>query len=286
MDKLLSENGCPEPERYACTVVVRKNLIIPVFGGSMLRGAMGHALLDQCGCHAGQPHDPGCIYTELFETAAGTGFVITPPAPASLEAGETFRFQLTLLRPDENRRRAVFRALDVALALGLTQERVPCRLLEVSPQKWLGAELGKIAVLHLLSPWFIKRKGDYVRASDCSLHCLLIAMAQRQRNLFEQGLLDARLPDNAQLLQTADQLNCHLRLVDCSGERHSNRQRSRHPLFGIKGTATIVAPPGVSLEPLKPLFRTAEWVHGGGKVSFGLGGLVVQGQTELSSGRP
>ena len=271
------------PNRYIFKAFPLKELTIPVFSGSMIRGAIGHALLEHC-CHCGtNHHKAGCLYAELFETPAGNTFVITPPKPEVIAPGTPFTFRLTLLRPTPEREQVILDAVERALAQGLTQLRTPCQLMSVVSQEPSQQKLGKIALLHLLSPWFIKRNGQRVAAEQCTVHTLLIAMAQRQRALSEQGLLDTKLPTNGELLRFADGLNGQLRLQDLRGERHSNRQRARHPLFGFMGTVTFVAPKGQTLAPVESMLRTAEWVHGGGKVSFGLGGLAVQGQTELSS---
>lgn len=276
------ESLMSHPQRYRFISCPQKGLNIPIFGGSMIRGAIGHALLDQCRCGLGN-HRSDCLYKGLFETAAGNSFVVTPPRPQELINEEPFTFQLTLLKPTIERKRALFDAIERALNMGLTSERIRCRLLSIESDEPSRERLGKVAFMHLLSPWFIKRGGKAVSSAQCTAHTLLIGMAQRQRMLCEQGLLDIEVPSNIELLRIADELTCRLQLHDCRGERRSSRQKSKHPLSGFMGTATLIAPRGGSLAALEPLLRMAERVHGGGKVSFGLGALAVQGQTELSS---
>lgn len=149
----------------------------------MIRGAIGHVLLRRfCSCD-GERHRSDCLYAELFETAAGNAFVITPPKQAMVAPGEPFAFRVTLLRPTPEREKAILEAVELALMEGLTNQHTSCRLMSVSVEEPSREKLGKLAVLHLLSPWFVKRGGKHVTASQCGAHTLLIGIAQRQRNL-------------------------------------------------------------------------------------------------------
>lgn len=223
------------PVRYVFKAVALKQLVIPVFSGSMIRGAIGHALLDRCCTCGTEHHRSGCLYQELFETPAGNAFVISPPKQAVVAPGQTFSFRLTLLGPTPEREQAMLAAVERALDRGLTPQRIPCRLTSTVSQQPSPHKLGKMAFLHLNSPWFIKRSGERVGAQQCSVHTLLIGIAQRQRALREQGLLDVTVPTNSELLPFADELTGQLRLQDYRGERHSNRQRGAPSAVWVYG---------------------------------------------------
>ena len=90
--------------RYRIAVVPESRLELPVFCGSMIRGAIGHALLNRyCRCGNGALlHQDDCLYASLFETDAGNAFVISSPAEGITQPGESFAFHVTLLGDDQN----------------------------------------------------------------------------------------------------------------------------------------------------------------------------------------
>lgn len=252
--------------RYELVARALAPLHIPPFGGSMIRGALGHAL------HFSNE----TAYTHLFETGEGHAFVITPPKPAHLGAGETFRFFITLFRTAPELQSAFFDALNLAFNKGLGNWKTPCELLDITPLEPHFMPLQQSVRLKLASPWYIKYKGQPVKAVNLNLANFLIALTQRQRELVKRGYLQANLPDNTSLLAMSDALQSKMVLQDVVGERLSNRQHTKHPLQGVIGQIEILAPEKNPLTPLGPLLHRAQWLHGGSKTGFGLGAMEIQ----------
>lgn len=252
--------------RYEITARALAPLHIPPFGGSMIRGALGHALL----------FTNEAAYTHLFETGNGHAFVITPPQPAHLKAGEMFRFFITLFRTDTELQNTFFHALGLALNKGLGNWQTPCELVALTPLNAHFMPLQQHIHLKLTSPWYIKYKGQPVKAENLNLANFLIALTQRQRELVKRGYFQVNLPSNMQLLALSDVLQSKMVLQDIMGERLSNRQHAKHPLQGVMGQIEIYAPEKNLLTPLGPLLHRAQWLHGGSKTGFGLGAMEIQ----------
>ena len=265
--------------RWCITVRATKRLRLPEFSGSMIRGALGHALLAaHCRCGATKTHMKGCLYARLFETGAGSAFVITPPEHVGqLEEGELFTWHLSLLADDEGLEKPLLDAVERGLYQGLGPERVSCPVERIEPVALVPTPLTPRTRVILSSPWALKRGGYPVKAPGFRIHDLLIGLAQRQRQLSEHfGLALSPAPNN-EILALADSLGVgQSELVDVSGERHSNRQRRRHPLQGIRGQLTLTCTDDDAREVLSQLLNPGPWLHGGGKVGFGMGGMRLE----------
>lgn len=272
-------------QRFKVTALTRGRLWLPAFSGSMIRGALGHALKQlYCFCPDANCHQDQCLYASLFETGAGAAFVITPPRAAQLASGASFCFDLTIMDASERHTTALRTALTLGLRRGLGQHRVSCQLQGFAPLTMVTRPLGQRVMLTLTTPWFLKRQGNPILASDCTPHSLLIGIAQRQRQLQKMGFLNTNIPANSQLLQIADRLVYQSDFMDVHGERRSNRQMLKHPLQGITGNILLQHEDADGLLPLQELLHIAQWVHGGGKTSFGLGGLLLGSDVAPSGG--
>lgn len=252
--------------RFRVDVCTQQPLVVPDFGGSMLRGALGHALayVDQS------------AYAKLFDTGQGHTFIITPPSPQRLSAGSCFSFYVTLFPKVASLYEVFFRALDLALRKGLTCMQVPCELIGYKQEEIEFSPLPNKFRLNLLSPWFVKYRNQPVTAPHFNLSTFLIALVRRQNDLVKRGYLQAELPSNSVLLALANDLDCRLQLYNVKGNRRSNRQQTKHPLQGVAGSLQLDVSHQADLQLLSPLLRRAEWLHGGSKVSFGQGALQVQ----------
>jgi hypothetical protein len=135
--------------------------------------------------------------------------------------------------------------------------------------------LDRRVVLELTTPWYTKYGNKPLTARSFNIHGLLIGAAERQRRLARAGWLKAFIPDNRTLRQFADTLVTDAQVYDVSGERWSNRQQIKHPLKGVLGTVTVAHEQPGGLAPVADLLWRTEWLHGGGKASFGLGGLKI-----------
>jgi hypothetical protein len=260
---------------------------IPAFGGSMIRGALGHALRHSyCRCEESESavlHRADCLYASLFEAGAGHAFVITPPLESIVAVGQSFECFVTLLKNDSKHTEAFLDSLDLAFRRGLGPEMIPCHVNEIQSVVPEIMPLERSVRLELLTPWFIKYRGKALRANELTVHSFLIAVAQRQRLLIKEGLLDATIPENQQLLALADTLLSKIQVRDVQGARRSNRQNNKHPLNGIIGSMELHSDKPQGLRNLTAMLYRSQWLHGGGKVSFGLGALDVRPVSQIES---
>lgn len=271
---MLQLNGV---SRFEVIAVALAPLSIPDFGGSMLRGALGHALRHSyCSCGEDvKTHAVGCIYATLFDTGEGHAFVITPPAKQNVAQSGCFSFYITLLEAAPAIHDAFFQSLEQALLRGLGTDKIACQIVAVAPVPLEFIPLQQQVTLTLTSPWFIKYQSRRVPAHQLTLANFLIALTQRQRQLVKRGFLNAELPSNEQILDWAEQLDSQLDLSDVDGERWSNRQHTKHQLSGCIGNIQIASNQKDGLKPLTALLYRAQWLHGGAKASFGLGALEL-----------
>src|SRR5690606_17408528 len=105
---LALQSAAPFMERWHLTLRTPCPIQNVQHAGSMLRGALGHALRELA-CHCGNPHHaPDCLYQRIFEPVAPDevagrqtdippAFVISPPLPAEQHHNPSFGF--TLLGP-------------------------------------------------------------------------------------------------------------------------------------------------------------------------------------------
>lgn len=143
--------------RLHFTARVESPLTLPPYAGSMLRGALGHALLALAPLsHLGdQPCAlaPRCAYCALFVTPPVAGhhlqkisqmphpYVVEPPGgPRQLMAGDTLAFAIVLVGGAAAHWRGVIQAAEHALRLGLGDARARCALQSVR-QEETGAPL-------------------------------------------------------------------------------------------------------------------------------------------------
>ncbi|WP_417533682.1 hypothetical protein [Marinobacterium stanieri] len=268
---------------YEISATPQRAMHLPVHPGSMLRGAFGHALLDRyCLCSDTAEHDPSCIYQHLFEgqradSQDGIPALVISPVDAgrTLQHGELFRFRLTLIGLSDILAQAVLSALNTALARGLGDKQVPCHVHSIrSVLSQVNLAYRGVRV-SLTTPWLVKHRGKQLNADQLRLHDVIIALAQRQRKVARHFGLSFDLPDNHTLLALADRLPCTVSLREVSWLRQSSRQGRKHPLRGVMGFMETGRIGQEDADILGSVLANGVALHGGGKTSFGLGGLAV-----------
>lgn len=294
-------------------------LRLPPFAGSMLRGALGHALL-RFSPLPHRDHKPcllygSCPYCTLFVTPPIPGhhlkklsqlphpYVIEPPPGArTLDAGEQFAFSLVLFGRAVPLWQTVLRALASALHAGLTADHVRCRLRgawhgDTQAQLWPGTHqpdllalpaplpLHRSATLRFDTPLRLRRSGRPVRdPRELDARTLLVALARRY-----QLMLDAWAPGQApqldfqRLVASAEAIRLQagddLRWFDWG--RYSQRQRREMQLGGLLGSLQLHG----DLMRFSRLLHLGQWLHVGRNTTFGMGGyrLIPDGSGAASA---
>lgn len=124
------------------------------------------------------------------------------------------------------------------------------------------------ARLQLLTPLRLKRAGRVLGPDELVAGDLLFAAVRRVAEVCEHHLGRPAGSDFTALRQAAAASRFTHRALDWrGGSRWSTRQRQHVPLDGVVGEVTLAGP----LRPFWPLLQLGQWLHLGGKTTFGLG---------------
>jgi len=127
--------------------------------------------------------------------------------------------------------------------------------------------------VHLLTPLHIKRRGVPLRSGELRAADFVWALVRRTAEVCELHLQQSTGFDFAALKADAEKLRFLApRFEERTFRRWSNRQQRHTPLAGIVGEAVLDGP----LAPFQALLHLGQWLHAGGKASFGLGQFRVQ----------
>lgn len=283
--------------RLRFTARTGARLQLPPYAGSMLRGALGHALLALMPLphRAGQPctRHGHCAYCQVFSVVPTrthrlqkfsrlpSPYVIEPPAGQhQLRSGQPFAFSMILLGRALAHRHIIVQAWQHALQRGLGPHHVPCTLLGVQQQPGPPANapaLHQQATLNFHTPLRLQCNGRPVGKRQIDARRLLMALARRWQ-LLQDVHLGAEAPqqDFAALVAAAEGIAMDatsLRWMDWG--RYSQRQKREMKLGGLVGTLHLHGP----LQPFAQLLHLGQWLHVGKNTSFGLGGYHLIAQT-------
>lgn len=248
-----------------------------------------------------------CPYPTVFETPAPQDarriysdiphpFVVEPPPWGTVDvpAGAAFDVGLVLIGPALSKLPLLLLAWERALHRGLGIAGGTARLLRVraadnpDPDAAPVLESGPDARLRkhptslplpvpgsapksvrvdLITPLRLKRDGRPLRAGQLEPRDLLMALVRRTADLCELQLGRHTGWDFAALSQQACAVGGSVRLEWRDATRWSNRQQRHTPLGGLLGTIDLEG----DLAPFWQLLHLGQWLHVGGKATFGLG---------------
>ncbi|KUJ83441.1 CRISPR system precrRNA processing endoribonuclease RAMP protein Cas6 [Microbulbifer flavimaris] len=294
---------------------VKQPLAIPYYGGSMLRGAFGHALrrlacmTRQRDC-SGCPLVRSCPYTRLFAPPPPSDaplhnlrevpppYVIEAPAPGKREwqPGERFHFHMVLLGPALAELALVVEAWRRALAAGLGRNRSRLDLQQVYREADDGAP-----------PQLLWQPGEYVETpkpmsigelgegqDGCLTLCLRTPLRLQQRGrILSPDMLDARTLLTALLRRHSllSQFYGVSQAVDSAALAQQASQVSLHgqlywsdwhrwssrqrQKMGMGGLLGQITLQG-QLTPFLQALHWGQYTHIGKNASFGLGHYHLQ----------
>ncbi|GGY39110.1 CRISPR-associated protein Cas6 [Bacterioplanes sanyensis] len=286
--------------RFRFEVRASQDFTLPLYAGSMLRGAFGHALR-RLSCMTRQPSCDGCLlyagcpYTRIFERRdaqlCSNTYVIEAPDPGQrrLAAGEHWHFNLVLFGDALQQVALIFLAWEQALARGLSKHNIAMQLHAVydtsteqlcyQPGGQINAwqtvshpttEQANKARLRFLTPLRLQQHGSILGPQQITAPALLMALARRYSTLASSNPQDPGV-DFKRLKQQAQRLNTHTQLRWLDWQRYSNRQQQVMPLGGVVGNIELTG----DLNELWPLLQLGQWLHIGKSASFGLGRYLL-----------
>lgn len=287
--------------RYRFILTFSQPFTLPLYSGSLLRGAFGHALR-RLSCITRQrscdncPILNGCYYPKLFEpkllgVAPGQPeppplyILEPPPGPRQLDPGEEWHFDLVLLAPALSQLSLIILAFSQAAEHGFGSQHIPARVVRVDVQDedhWLTICSSADPVIHVhnnqcpvpaspqvselqltfLTPTRLLRQGHPVGPEKLRASDLYGALLRRSSQL--ASILQLTAPEKM-ALQHLPLHNHDLRWMEWS--RYSSRQRQSMQFGGLIGTLTLRDCP----EALWPWLWLGQWWHVGKNASFGLG---------------
>jgi CRISPR/Cas system endoribonuclease Cas6 (RAMP superfamily) len=293
--------------RYRLTAIVERDVRLPPYSGSMLRGAFGHALKHVV-CATGAPVCKpcplfaSCQYPAWFETPPPAGarrvyseiphpFVIEPPAigERTAAAGEALSFGMVAFGPALAQVHPAVLAWRRALqaGLGASQGRArlasvhveddPAPVFDASRGAWRPHATGmalpapesapETIALDFGTPLRIKRAGHVLGANALGAGDVAMALVRRTADVVDMLLGEPLGWDFAGLKRAASGLAGQAQLEWFDWSRYSNRQNRAMPLGGAVGRLVMAG----DLRPFWALLHLGQWLHIGGKATFGLG---------------
>ena len=270
----------------------------PAYKGSTFHGGFGHAL----------NHVSPTFY-RYFYPPAGAGdppkpFVVTPPLEEkpAYAPGERLQFELGLFGAATQHFPicfGAFEALGQHLGLGRNNGRYTIEQVEYF------SAAGQPQLLYRQGQWRFAQHtvtGQAIAAAGSAVTCRRITLQLQTRlRLKDNGrivshgpafsqLLDRLLgrlhtlatfhqgsellprPERNRLLAHAEEVQTeHANVRWDDWQRYSERQKESMKFGGLLGEITYAG----ELDPFMPYLRLGEWVHLGGKTSFGLGKYVL-----------
>ncbi|MFT0213944.1 CRISPR system precrRNA processing endoribonuclease RAMP protein Cas6 [Pseudomonas sp. F1_0610] len=251
---------------------------LPVYTGSMFRGALGHALHKlYCRCTSLHQHKDDCLFSLLFIGPKTEKWQATSPcfafSPLSSKQGtDNILFgNIYLFGPAINYQKEFLQAFCLACADGLTENKLVaiCHLL---PLQAIGYRpLADSISIQLTTPLFIKRKingsPQVVTPEIFSFNDFLVAL-HRRLNTLSLLYQTPQFSDLDNWFKFCKQLTYSYQLEYVSYSRFSSKQRKKIPIGGLMGTIDLSS--NLSNE-LQVALQLGQCLHIGGKAALGLG---------------
>ncbi len=280
------QSAAPFMERWHLTLRTPRPIGNVQHAGSMLRGALGHALRELA-CHCGNPHHaPDCLYQRIFEPVAPDevagrqtdippAFVISPPLPAEQHHNPSFGF--TLLGPALEHASSLWAAWKWA-----TQARPGNHLVGELERQSLGATPAPVRIptgqplrLQFTSPLLLKRKlpgetcSRAIEPHALGMRDLLIALHRRLSTTHRLYGVPTQPPAPlGAWLDACEHCRLETRLEAVDYGRRSSRQNRFMPLHGLLGRMELH---GALPPDLLDAFSLGQWLNLGNKTSLGQG---------------
>ncbi|MDK4681159.1 CRISPR system precrRNA processing endoribonuclease RAMP protein Cas6 [Kingella negevensis] len=294
--------------RYRFTFRIERELILPPYAGSTLRGVFGHALLAQiCLCGQREQHEPDCPYNAIFHAPHNANLdnsqQNTPPQPYIFEppmdgktiysVGENYVFQLVLIGQVRLMLPLIVSALQTAFEQGVGAKKGRGTLQELAVQvgdDWQNILPNQHIITHentimlpetfppqlsahFHTPLYLRQNGKVVRADHFQAALLLRQTMRRVSTLAKMYFPQPLNADYAALSELAAHIRSEHALEWYDWQRYSNRQKQAIPLGGLLGECTWYDLP---MEFAAFLYM-GQWLHTGKETVFGLGGYMLSG---------
>ena len=297
--------------RYRFECAVQQPLQLPLYSGSIFRGAFG-AALRRIACVTGRkvcddcPVRNGCSYTAIFEPATGgpdkhqgegmLPYVIEPPPlrTETLNPEDQLVFHMVLFGRALAQLPLIILAWQQALARGLGKGRARARLSCVSrcngerqesiwreqaPDIPAHEQLTRLTVpaeatrirLRMETLLRLQRQGKVLGAADLTPVDLMASCLRRARLFLHGAGLAGEVGDIRGLTEQAKTLAGEHNLHPVRWSRYSSRQQQKMDLPGLVGDWRITG----ELQPFLPSLYLCELLHVGKNVGFGLGKYVI-----------
>jgi hypothetical protein len=300
--------------RYRFECVQEQTLRLPLYSGSMLRGAFGSALR-KIVCVTGRklcegcPINSTCSYTTIFEPGeSGAGdrrkgppaYVVEPPPMGvkALSPGDRLEFNMVVFGKALAQMPLIILAWQRALAQGLGKRRTPSRLARVircgvkeqeeiwseeQPQVCPHGQAVELMPpvdarrisLRVETPLRLLRQGKVLGAAEVTPADLVAGCLRRSRLFLKATGPEDNCGDIRELIERAKTLSSEHNLKHASWSRYSSRQRQKMDLPGLVGDWHITG----ELRPFLPSLYLCELLHVGKNASFGLGKYTIEGVT-------
>ena len=303
----------PPVARLHLTARTDTPLALPIYAGSMLRGAFGHALHSlaiesHVNGHPCLPQD-NCPYCQVFAPPPLIGhslqkfsqmpapYVSEPPSltdSRNLAKGEPFQFNLVLIGKAWQHLPTIIKAFELAMRDGLGRHSSRATLISVHLEDgtpfWLTGQpypslqpgpmrpapttLAGHVVMNLLTPLRLQYKNRPARLHDLNARALLVALARRHQLLLDvYHGAQAPTQDFTTLSRQAESIT-----LDTRHLRWFDWERYSNRQRQTMKLGGLLGPLHLqgNLAPFEHLLHLGQWLHVGKETVFGLGGYRLQ----------
>ena len=281
--------------KFQLTFQAAEELYLPAYKGSVFHGSFGHALMEIAPSwyHYFFPPD---------NSTAPKPYVLLPPLDGKTlyPSGHTFGCELTLIGKSAHHFalcQSAFEYLGNQMGIGRTRGKFKLKWVSVASTSTSQPDLDTyISTCGIPTKEIIKSRVNLTSSDKITFHFITHLRLKEKNRLYGKipsfSLFFARLlgrltrlskaygdgefvskPQKKELMNMAEKIsikNAEIKWDDWS--RFSGRQKSWMKFGGLIGSVTYSG----DFSPFIPFLALGEWLHIGGKTSFGLGKYVME----------
>ena len=251
--------------KYRFTLEALDNISLPAYKGSTFHGGIGHALMQIS----------PIWYRYFYEPQQGwpKPYVILPPLDEQehYPKGQQFTLEITLIGEATQHYAIMQAAVEyLGLRMGLGYEQGRYKIIGITNTKPKPKQATQTQKITLKLPTRLRLKSKNRLLKQTPNFQLIITRLLGRIKTLEKAYMNKQMPHNDYygLINKAKDIkikNSHIKWDDW--DRFSGSQRKWMKFGGLMGEITYSG----DLQPFMEALELGEWVHIGGKTSFGLG---------------
>lgn len=266
-----------ELTKYHFTLQAIDPIILPNYKGSTFHGGFGHALMKISPIWYRYFFQPGYEKNVSWPKP----FVILPPLDdlETYPKGYQFHFDLTLFGEATQHYAIVQAAIEyLGLQMGIGYEQGKYKIIDITHTKPDQQPHNTPQQITLHIPTRLRLKSNNHLHKETPDFSLIMARLLGRLKTLEKAYMDKETENNHyELIAQARQISInHSKLEWNDWDRFSGSQKKWMKFGGLMGNVSYKG----ELQPFMEVLKLGEWLHIGGKTSFGLGKYELEINTD------